>query len=179
MHRDVKTGSIRSMAGVTLLEAMVTMTIAAILLALGIPGLIDFTRNARRDSQVSDIVVALNYARSEAIRRNHNITVCPSANGLDCNDTRQWETGWIVFTDPNSNGVIDDSDSILRVREGTEGDTTLRGARTRLTYQSTGFSAGFNDTLRVCDLRGTDFSRSVIISSTGRVRVKSKADTCP
>ena len=167
------------MAGATLLEAMVTMTIAAILLTLGIPGLIDFTRNARRDSQVSDIVVALNYARSEAIRRNHNITVCPSENGLDCNNTKRWENGWLIFTDPNSNGAVDDSDTILRVGEGIKADTTLRSARTRLTYQSTGFSAGFNDTLRVCDPRGTDFARSVIISNTGRVRVKNKASICP
>jgi hypothetical protein len=57
--------------------------------------------------------------------------------------------------------------------------TTLRGARKKLVYRGDGFSAGYTDTLSVCDARGTEYARSVIVSNTGRVRVRDKADVCP
>jgi type IV fimbrial biogenesis protein FimT len=177
-HRERRPGRT---VGVTLLETMATIAIAATLLSLGIPGLIDFTRNASRDSRVVEIVAALNYARSEAIKRNHQITLCPSSDGQACTGTNRWEAGWIVFTDPNNNGTVDGSETILRRHETAGRDGTLRSGlnRPRLTYQSSGFSNGFNTTLRVCDPRGKDHARSVVLSNTGRARVKSKADACP
>lgn len=165
--------------GATLLETMVTVTIAALLLALGVPGFIDFTRDVRRDGQVGDIVVALNYARSEAIRRGLHVTACPSADAGQCNGDTRWETGWIVFVDANSNGAVDGGEAVLRSRQAAPDGLTLRGAKQRLTYQSNGFSPGYNDTLRVCDPRGTNSSRRVIISNAGRVRVKNTAAVCP
>lgn len=165
--------------GATLLEAMITLVIVAILMSLGIPGMIDFVRNARRDSQVSDLVVALNYARSEAIKRGHQVTLCPSLDGHNCNGDMLWETGWIVFADPNTNGIVDNGELVMRAREATSSGGTVRSGKRRLTYQRDGFSTGFNDTLRVCDQRGTAEARSVIVSMQGRVRVASQASACP
>lgn len=178
IHREGRRGR---ETGTTLLEAMVTMTIAAVLLSLAIPGLIDFTRNARRDGRVSDIVVALSIARSEAIKRNHHVTVCPSLDGLTCAGNNRWEGGWIVYADPNNNGTVDDTETILRRYEAAGGEGTLRSGltRKRVTYQGNGLSVAFNTKLRVCDTRGTAYARSVVVSNTGRARVASTAETCP
>jgi type IV fimbrial biogenesis protein FimT len=166
-------------SGVTLIEMMVTLTLTAILMALAIPGLTDFVLNARRDSHVFDIVAGLNLARSEAIKRNSRVTLCPSAGGQQCNSDTHWETGWIVFHDPNSNGTVDSDETILRVQQPKGGEGTVRGSRNRLTYQSYGFSTGFTDTLRICDQRGVASARSVVLSNMGRARIASGANSCP
>lgn len=166
-------------AGVTVLETMVSLSIAVVLAVIGVPGLVDTIRDARRDTHVGDIVVSLNYARSEAIKRATWVTVCPSQDGEICSGISQWEDGWIVFVDANGNGVVDAADQTLRRRERLHGGTSLHGARKRVTYRSDGFSRGYTDTLRICDERGTDHARSIIVSNTGRVRVKHKSAACP
>lgn len=169
----------RREAGVTLLESMVTVAIVAILLATGIPGMVEFTRDVRRDAWVSDLLVAMSFARSEAVRRGVPVTLCPAAAGVGCNGDVRWETGWIVFADGNANGVVEDGDEIMRVQQALPAAGTTRGARLRLIYRASGSSPGSNDTLRVCDERGTAKARSVILSMPGRVRVTVGADHCP
>ncbi len=165
--------------GVTLVETMATVTIAAILAATAIPGMTDLIRDTRRNASVSDIVTALNVARSESVRRGTSVTVCPSATGLACNGDTRWESGWIVFSDRNGNEIVDGAEAVLKSWPARSDVSSLRGARRKVVYRGDGFSAGYTDTLKICDERGTDHARSVIISNTGRVRVKSQADACP
>ena len=157
---------------------MVTLAIAAILLTLGVPGMTEFVRDVRRDARVSDLVVALNYCRSEAIKLGHEVTLCPSADGATCVGKAEWEHGWIVFADVNSNGVVNGGETILRVWGAIFDDGTIRGGKKRITYQSTGFSLGYNDTLRICDVRGVEKAKSVIVSMQGRARVVAGASQC-
>lgn len=165
--------------GLTLVETMVTVSIVAILAATAIPGMADLIRDTRRNASVSDIVTALNLARSESVRRGAAVTVCPSTNGVDCTGDVFWEKGWIVFADRNGNETVDGAETVLKRWPARNDIATLRGARKKVVYRSDGFSAGYTDTLKVCDARGADYARSVIVSNTGRVRVKDKADACP
>lgn len=150
-----------------------------VLATLGLPGLLDTVRDLRRDAHVGDIVLAFNLARSEAIRRGQKVVTCPSADGMACDDSTHWEPGWIVFVDGNANGQVDGDDAILRRQSALAQGITLRGARKQHVYGSLGASVGYADTLRVCDARGAEFARSVIVSNTGRVRVKRRASACP
>jgi type IV fimbrial biogenesis protein FimT len=179
MARDGTGTASPAQAGVTALETMLVLAILAMLLVLAVPGLRALMLDTRRSTRVLDMVATLNLARSEALKRGTRVTACPSADGLDCNDDTRWETGWIVFSDANSNGTVDAGEERLLVQPALAGEGTLRGTRKRLTYQAYGFSTGFNDTLRVCDTRGPDWARSVIVSNQGRVRVKASASTCP
>lgn len=172
-------GRLCPVRGTTLVEAMVTLAIVAILASLGIPGLTGFLKDARRDGLVLDLMGALNYCRSQAILRGHNVTLCPSADGLACLGVGQWELGWIVFADADSDGVVQESEELLRRHPPVQGDATIRGGKPRVTYQSSGFSPGYNDTLRICDGRGTAEARSVVISMQGRARVRKQANNCP
>ena len=165
--------------GFTLIELLITIAIAVILLGLGVPNFIDFIRNNRLVSQANDFVTALNYARSEAIKRNIRVTVCSSATGTTCAGSTSWEQGWIVFADNNGDGVVDVGETVLHVRQSLENGNTLRAAiRQRVTYQTTGFS-GFADTFRLCDARGTASARSIAVSMQGRVSTATGAASCP
>ena len=166
--------------GFTLIELIVTLSIAAILLTVAVPNFITFVQNNRLASQANDFVTMLNYARSEAVKRNQTITVCSSTTGTSCAGSATWDSGLLVFADSSGDGVVDVGEDILQVRQAMEGSNTLRaGARTRVTYRSNGFSPGFNDTFRLCDSRGKDSARAIVVSMQGRVSTRTGTASCP
>lgn len=168
--------------GFTLIELMVTLSIAAILLTVAVPNFITFVQNNRLATQANDLVTMLNYARSEAVKRNQRITICSSTTGTSCANSTTWGTGFIVFADIDGDGVVDGGEDVLQVRQGVEGANTLTaGAQSSITYQSNGFLSGVgaNDIFRLCDSRGTASARSITLSMQGRVSTSTGATSCP
>jgi type IV fimbrial biogenesis protein FimT len=151
---------------------LVTLSIAVILLTIAVPGFRDFLLNTRITSQTNDFVLAMASAKSEAVKRGVNVTVCPRNTNTACLASTTWDTGWLVFVDNDGGGTVNGADVILQVRAPLEGSNTLRaGARQRVTFQNTGFSPVSNDTFRLCDTRGLQEARAIIISAQGRARV--------
>ncbi len=175
--------------GFTLNELIVTMAIAAILLTVGVPSFRDMILNNRIVTQTNELIAALNLTRSEAIKRGVRVVVCRAAgSGCATDSTSVWEAGWIIFADPNSNGVLDADEPIIRVREAVGGAITIRtgGNYTQwVAYQPDGVSRGntslANDTFRICDSRGVDHARFIAVNMVGRptVRPKRTTDACP
>ena len=100
--------------GLTLVELMVTIAIAAILLGVGVPSFRAVIEANRVTTVTNDVVGALQFARSEAVRRGAAITVCGSANGVDCNAS--WQGGWIAR---------DGAGAVLRVWPPMRGGVTV------------------------------------------------------
>lgn len=167
--------------GHTLMELMVTVAIVAILATIGIPTFRDVVMDGRLVSNINQFVGSVNYARSHAINHLVSVTLCSSTSPLgpnpSCDGGRSWESGWIIFTDHDRDGVIDlgtdtcatGEDCILRVQEALS-TSTFTGGRTRITYALTGTSVGFNGTWVLCDNRGNEHARASIISNSGRLR---------
>ncbi|MGO1069173.1 type IV pilus modification protein PilV [Lysobacter sp. CA199] len=99
----------RAQSGFTLLELLVTVTVAAIILALAVPNLIATINRSRLTGAATELVASLQTARMEAIRRNARITVCRSDNQTVCaTGSGRWN-GWIVvMPDANRDGVAND-----------------------------------------------------------------------
>ncbi|WP_295444254.1 GspH/FimT family pseudopilin [uncultured Thiodictyon sp.] len=173
------------MSGVTLVELLITLSIAVILLAVAGPSYQALLLNGRRGAVANAFVLALTYARSEAVKRAVPITLCSRATNATCADSTAWDGGWLVFVDnltgrAGSVGTLDLAEQILLVYPALPTGTTLRSsARKRVTFQGTGFSAGFNDTFRLCDRRGPVVARSIILSNQGRVRTAFGTNSCP
>src|SRR5690606_4228088 len=87
----------RKSRGFTLLELLVTLAVAAIVLSYGVPSFIDTVRNGRAAANANDLVTALSFARSEAVKRGARVTVCASADAATCGEA--WTDGWIVIAD--------------------------------------------------------------------------------
>jgi type IV fimbrial biogenesis protein FimT len=169
-----------AMRGFTLIELLVTLSIAAILLGVAVPNFVTFIQNNRLATQANDLVTMLNYARSEAVKRNQTISVCSSTTGTSCAGSITWDGGLIVFVDSDGDGVVDGGEAVLQVRQAMEGANTLRsGAQTRFTYQANGFLASNNDVFRLCDTRGTAMARAITISLQGRVSTSTGTASCP
>ena len=74
--------------GFTLIELMITLTIAGILATIAIPSFRDFVRTQRVKSASFELVAALTLTRSEAIKRNTNIVMTQASGG--------WQNGWSI-----------------------------------------------------------------------------------
>ena len=76
--------------GFTIIELLTTIVILGILMTIAIPSFNDLIVSTRVKGAASDIYAALTFARSEAIKRNINVTVGPLTAG------GQWVNGWQV-----------------------------------------------------------------------------------
>lgn len=94
--------------GFTLIELMITLAVAAVVLGIAIPSFTQMMRNNSSAAVGAEFSVALNYARSEAVKRAKRVSVCASSDGVTCLDVNNWKNGWLVFVD----NAISDSGAI-------------------------------------------------------------------
>lgn len=87
----------RQNQGLTLIELMITLGIAAILMGIAIPSFTNQIRDNRNVTTINSLAASLSLARAEALRRGKAVSVCPSNNGTSCSGT--WQDGWIVLLD--------------------------------------------------------------------------------
>ena len=164
--------------GFTLIELMVTLAIVAIVATLAVPSFRVFVQNNRLTAQNNALITALNIARSEAGKRRQTITVCASSNGTGCN-TSQWELGWLVFSDLDSDATPDvdtraclaTEDCIIQTSGLLQGGNTLRTsgfANTGFIQYNTRGTLNSTGTYTLCDDRGAVEARAANINLTGR-----------
>jgi type IV fimbrial biogenesis protein FimT len=160
-----------STAGFTLLELLITLAVAAIVLAFGVPSLERYLAEASLRSESSALSVALAGARMRAVETGRPVTVCPRGGDGRCSGSADWSSGWLVFDDPDQDGRFLDAQA---VRESTVLESRRRirstGGRTRLTFRRDGSSAGSNVTLTLCDPAHEGLGRQVVVNNVGRTR---------
>ena len=103
----------RKQRGLTLVELMVTLAVAIILLAVGMPLFTGVVDSNRATTQANSLVAALKLARSEAVKRSDDVTVC-AGDGSACGGADDWADGWFVHTDVNDSGGFDAPDVLRR-----------------------------------------------------------------
>ena len=112
--------------GFTLIESLIVLTIAGILLAMGIPSLLA-AQNRAKLSQATDLVVAsLQESQREAIRRNKVCTLT-----LDkINNKILGQQGCLLSGDRNLPDAIDldYTNAIQNIEYGMRGNTTTNGS---------------------------------------------------
>lgn len=185
-HPFVHFRTMKPISGFTLIELMVTVVVVSILSALAVPSMRTFIQNSRITTQANEFIADLNFARSEAIKRAANVTVCKSDNPTDATPTcsvagTNWGVGRIVFVDSaiGADGQYDDAtEDLLRVRETLEGNNTLDDAINLVVYTRTGAIDSGAMTFNLCDTRGATYGRTISIETTGRVALVNPAAAC-
>ncbi|HET6907016.1 MAG TPA: GspH/FimT family pseudopilin [Rhodanobacteraceae bacterium] len=111
--------------GFTLVELMITITVAAILAAIALPSFRDFLRRNAVTAQANQVLASLQYARNEAVSRRYPTAVCASTAGTGCDGGSTFENGWMVWRDSTLGGTPayngSPPDELLRVTQAQSG----------------------------------------------------------
>ncbi len=173
-------------AGVTLIELLVTLSVAAILMSLAIPSFRETIISNRLTTINNQFIGSINFARSEAIKRGQSVTLCKKVANADTCSTDNavfWENGWIAFADADADGALDTGETVLQVWGALPAGYTLRSATFTnfLRYNPQGATASTGN-FAVCNNSSEANAKAVIIT---RVRPRlgrdsaSDTDTIP
>ncbi len=130
--------------GFTLIELMIVISIVGVLMALAVPNFRDFVRRNRLATQSNEFIAAVQQTRTEAVRRNHNV----SLRATDASDNaNEWGAGW---------GIIDllATPTTLREAPSLPGSLALDSSVNNVnivTFNSNGFLTTDAEVFRLCD----------------------------
>lgn len=159
-----------SSSGFTIVELMVSLAVASILIGIAIPAFTDFIRQRTLTTGVNDMVLAITYARSEAVRRGETVSV----EALDPDADNEWGGGYCVVVgaagncagevlrrfEPAANAVFDGVGALNNV--------------TRLSFNARGMlTPGVNGSILLCR-DGVNRGRALNVNVVGRTDVDSE-----
>ena len=183
--------------GFTLIELMVALAVLAILLSLAAPSFSNLLASNRLSTQASELIGALNLARSEAVRRAQPVS-------LRASDADNFTKGWAVFTDGNADGApaspptVEDG-TVIREANAISGTAAAKRVtrsappapftyttstdpdRMRLVFTSRGaIQPTVQAFFKVCDPANAAVKgRIVQVNVVGKVSLDSTSETCP
>lgn len=138
--------------GFTVIELMIALVIFGVLAAIGMPAMKDFVAGQQLKGANSDLFNAVLRARSEAIRRNGEVTLRP-ASGTD------WALGWTIPDPHNTAVALDNHDAVP--------DTTITGPL-HVIYLSSGRVKGSTAPTFEISTAGAKGVRCIKIDLSGR-----------
>lgn len=155
--------------GFTLIELMITITILVILSSIAVPSFQALTQNSRATALANELIAAFNLARSEAVKRGTQVSVCSA----------DWESGWRVELGSNCNAANDD---IFRVWESTQpGSVINANGNNFVGFEPTGarINPGNNEVVFQVHVENCtgQRARTLRVSFSGRIGVERVA--CP
>lgn len=153
-------------SGHSLTELLVLLGIAAILAASAAPTFSNLLLDTRMNAAVTTAIHAVNLARQFSATRNEAIHLCGSADQRVCSGSEGWASGLLVSNDA------------LAFRHalplsGGRGAPDIRSNRASIRFEGgSGFASPA--TITICDRRGSNAARAVIVSRSGRPRVSAR-----
>jgi type IV fimbrial biogenesis protein FimT len=117
--------------GLTLVELMVVIAIAAVLAALAAPSFFSLMERWRVRQASEALQSTLYFARSEAIKNGGRVVVqkLTSADNAACtggSNAADWDCGWLVCNDNNDNGACDVTETVLQRYDAPPGVQVTR-----------------------------------------------------
>ena len=177
--------------GVTLIELLIVVAIAAILAAVAVPNMAEFAKNNARSTRINDLSTAINVARNAAVTGRLPTAFCAASvsGGTTCGGTA-FANGVLVVqsntasvaspaTVPVTLPVATAPWRLLRVIQGTaEANFAITGDVTHVIFQPTGLTLGSvaNTAFTHCDSRGQSSCRAIVLSAPGHPGVTRDSD---
>jgi type IV fimbrial biogenesis protein FimT len=179
--------------GFSLIELLVSLGIVGVLAAIAAPAFTELLDSSARRSELASFTGSLKFARGEAVSKQQQVVVCSSADGATCAGNNNWDSGWVVFVDTNTNGTPEygggtcdvNEDCLVKSQRALTGGATLRGDGAQVAFNGFGEVAGFGaTTLALCErdadnANDTTRSNTMAITGAGSVLVSMGAVICP
>ena len=148
-------------AGFTVVELMIVVVIVGILAAVAAPSFTDTIEKQRAKNAAADLHASLTRARSEAIKRNANITLSAKTSGTD--GSVSWANGWEIRV---SGTVIEDHGSVPNL--------TFSGPAS-ITYRSSGRISGTSNASFSITGTKTTSARYICVDLSGRPAIQTSS----
>ena len=164
--------------GMTVVELLIIVAALAVVILIAVPGSSMLIENHRLKSASTALVEGLNLARGEALRRGSTVRVCPSNNGRFCRSDGDWTQGWLVYTDGNGDGTVQEIEMIRAFEAPNENlRVVARGAAASgVAFTVAGLtpSNGSNEAeIVLCHAGSNADSRTILIDAEGWVSLQS------
>jgi type IV fimbrial biogenesis protein FimT len=161
MHRNS-----RRVKGFNLIELMVVISIVSILATIGLPKFEGSIQSFQMKNKSSDLYHSIVLARSEAIKRATNITVCTiNTAKTDCSGADGWEKGWIIKE-------VAGADPIISIHDGLSSDYTFSGSSTAtssITFTPSGNTINSGKVVLCYQEEVDEYTRTVSLNRFGKV----------
>jgi len=169
-------------SGFNLTELVIVVAIVAILLSVGVPSYRYITNSYRMSSEVNGLLGDLMYARAEAIKEGQGVTVCVSADGVNCLASTAWQRGWIVFSNLNGAATTLRTQTPFTGPGGVADSFSASNAVSAVTYNREGFATtavGFPaTTITLHDpTANAAWTRCLLISAQGTYTTETPANS--
>jgi type IV fimbrial biogenesis protein FimT len=167
--------------GFTLIELLICIAVVGIIFGIAIPTYASAMARTQLGIAESAVFSSINNAVNFSFMTANRAVLCPSHDGVSCDNTFDWSHGWLVFQDDNANREHDSNEKTLGTQSqiAPELHILTSEGRTRIAFQSGGGNFGSNAHFKLCDERSPQRSRSLFLSNTGRIRVaKSPQTSC-
>jgi type IV fimbrial biogenesis protein FimT len=159
--------------GFTLLELMVTVSVAAILATVALPSFSALIRSNRSASEANTVLGVFMLARSEAIKRDRRVVACKTANGRACTTSGGWQQGALIFEDSDGDGALDGGEPIIAAVQPLSTTSQIAGnanVTNKVTFNSLG-RATTNGTITIVPGASNEFRRAVVLTNTRNPRI--------
>jgi type IV fimbrial biogenesis protein FimT len=172
-------------AGVTLVELVIGLGIAALLAVLALPVYADWIADYQVLNHAQKLAGTMNVARTEAVKRGRPVNLCKSADLRNCTVGGAWEEGYIVHVDGDRDGAVDTGQAALRVEGPATAGITIRGNRPvadYVSYTSLGTTRLLRGGLQMGTFTVCKSGRraiDVVLAHSGRARIQRTAVPCP
>ncbi len=156
--------------GFTLIELIVTLTIAGILMAVAAPSMVGFVSSNRLAGQINELIADINLARSEAIKRSVTTGICvTNVGGTNCVASGNWANGWLVYyVCPITDTTCTAGNNVaVKKHEALSANNTLTAPADALVYTKNGVLSSGTGDFTLCDPKYGK-SRVLNLLPTGR-----------
>ena len=165
---------VKQQQGFTLIELMAVIVVLIVMLTVAVPGYQSLILNNRSLGESYSLHAALSNARSEAMTRRAPVVVCPTNNGVTCDTTLpNWFSGYMSFVDTNDDFAPDPNDpdeEIIQYVLGVDAMLAFDNASNVVRFDPRGYALSSQGTFTLCDRRGANKARALILNPVGSVR---------
>ncbi|WP_105190134.1 GspH/FimT family pseudopilin [Pseudoalteromonas sp. T1lg48] len=164
--------------GMTLVELMVTLAIAATLVGIALFSFTELQLTNRRTSYIQTLHRQVMSARAYAIYHNQFVRICPSI-AQQCTDS--WQNDIMIFVDENNDRQRNTNEQVLSIISSPSAGDSISYPRTGLSFKPTGMLLGFNNGSFVycsTDPKLNQPALRITVSQIGRIRLREDSDKC-
>lgn len=156
--------------GFTLIEFLTTIALMIIIAFISISMVQHTLKQNRLTNEVNQIVNAIHYARSEAIKQNAIIILCQSSDQKTCSGA--WNQGQVVLIKNKVLQVfpaLNNQDQLIWKSSLAQNDA--------LQFNADGFTNGQQGSFYFCPT-DKNYAKRIVVEQSGRVRVTDDGVVC-